>query len=202
MWAYFPRYRARHQVWGKAQFLYRSSLSGSWMVGTTDGIARNAGRIQSSTAGALVPLGLQWEVVTGGGAWQADAALAASLPEAVPPAPAAVVLHSHTGKQAPLMGFYERDGEANGFPRYRARHKAKGKERFLYRNSNGRWKVGVSDSIARNAGHIKSSTSGALVPLGLQWDVKTGGAWQADAALFAMGGGPSMAAAAAVIDLR
>ena len=125
-----------------------------------------------------------------GGSWQADAALAASVPEAVPPAPAVVVLHGHTGVKAPLMGFYERDGEANGFPRYKARHQAWGKDRFLYRNSGGGWMVGASDQIAGNVGSIRSSTRGALVPLDLLWEVYTGGSWQADAALFALGGSP------------
>ena len=119
-----------------------------------------------------------------------NAALGVDGAAGMPRVPSVVVLHGHTGNKARLMGFYERDGEANGFPRYKAHHQAWGKAQFLYRSSHGMWIVGTTDGIARNAGGIKSSTRGALVPLDLQWEVSTGGSWQADVALFALGGGP------------
>ena len=74
--------------------------------------------------------------------------------------------------------------------RSRRSHRVEGEERFLYRASCGSWMVGRSNGIARNAGWIASSTAGALVPLDLLWEVCTGGSWQADAALLALGGGP------------
>ena len=200
-----PRYRSRHPValhgaggGAGARVVLRRDASGVWgaAVGEQGEVV-----VRSRSAGAAVPLGLAWEVARASdGGWEADAALGVDGAAGMPRVPAAVALHGHTGVQRALMGFYERDGEANGFPRYKARHQAGGKELFLYRSSGGRWVVGSLDGIARNNGRIKSSTCGSLVPLGLPWEVHTGSSWQADAALRlnTVANGPAMPAVVAL----
>ena len=65
-----PQYRARHRVEGDELLLSRDS-AGYWAVRRT---AEGEPIMKSSTAGAMVPLHLRWQIWRGGH-WQAAAEL-------------------------------------------------------------------------------------------------------------------------------
>ena len=97
--------------------------------------------------------------------------------------PATVVLHGHSGIQADCMGVYDHDGEFNGMPLFKSRHKYFSDHIFLFRDANGGWMVGKEEDMPTNMGCIRSASKGALLPLGLVYEVDGESGWEQSAEL-------------------